>query len=74
MCVLVLDDFYDSIKEYGSKAYDYAKNFVRNNKDTIHDFLSSIIQSTVPATKPIFDAAWTAFGGSVLSEDANAID
>ncbi len=48
MCILVLDDFWDTIKQYGSNFLSGAKDFFMDNKDTIHDLLGSVLSKTVP--------------------------
>lgn len=74
MCILVLDDFYDDLKTKGTQIWNTAKQFVIDNKDTVHDVLSSIISKINPTASKIFDTAWTAFGGKILSQDPYAID
>lgn len=63
MCFLVLDDWYDDLKTNVSSGWNTAKQFVADNKDFVHSILGTLIKSTIPAATPIFDAAWTAFGG-----------
>lgn len=45
-----------------------------DNKHIIHPMLQNVVSSFVPAARPIFDAAWTAFGGQAKSEDPYAVD
>lgn len=47
-CVLVLDDFFDSIKDYAKTTLSKAKDFVADNKDVIHNFLGALITATIP--------------------------
>lgn len=67
MCILVLDDFLDNLKEVGHSAWNTAKQFIADNKDTVHDFIGTVISNLVPTARPLFDAAWTAFGGKLQS-------
>lgn len=67
MCMLILDDFFDDLKSAGSNLYQQAKSYVSENKELVHDVLSSIVRSLLPQAHPIFDAAWTAFGGQIHS-------
>lgn len=43
-----MDDFGDSLKTYAGKAYDWAKDFMSENKDIIKTVVGSIIKSTLP--------------------------
>lgn len=47
--------------------FQKTKQFYNTNKDTIHDLLQSLVTSTIPQAKPLFDLAWTTFGGSLRS-------
>lgn len=63
MCILLLDDFWSDVKQTAGDAYDVAKNFYHENKDVVHHVLSGLVNTYLPAARPVFDAAWTAFGG-----------
>jgi phage-related protein len=65
LCILVLDDFWPDVKEKLGTAWDTAKQFVADNKDTVHSWLGNLITSVLPQARPVFDAAWTAFGGKL---------
>lgn len=54
--------------------FQKTKHFYNTNKDTIHDLLQSLIINTIPQAKPLFDVAWTTFGGSLRSQDPYAIN
>lgn len=62
-----MDDFFDSIKDVGSKVLSGVKDLYMENKDLVHQLLSSIISSRIPAAKPLFDTALSAFGGAMHS-------
>lgn len=59
----------------GSQVWSTAKQFVADNKDTLRSMLSTILSRYVgPASTPLSDLAFSAFGGVLRSEDPLAID
>jgi len=63
MVFMVLDDFFDDLKTAGHNAWNTGKQFVLDNSDFFKNLVASFVKTAVPASAPLFDAAWTAFGG-----------
>lgn len=73
-CILVMDDFFDDLKDAGSKVYHGLRDFYQDNKHIVHPLISNLVSRIHPAAATLFDAATTAFGGKIKSEDPYAID
>jgi hypothetical protein len=61
---ILLDDFLDTMKEWGSGVWSTAKQFIADNKPQLKNMLSNLLSSYLgPVGNPIADLAFTSFGG-----------
>lgn len=70
----VMDDFFSSLKNLGSRALSGLKDFAADNKHLLYPLVQAMLTRIHPAAASAFDLAKTHFGGQLRSEDPYAVD